>query len=352
MLRLRSLINVLVFLLSILVAGCSEEKEERTSYNFQLQLIEEIPLKGGLLSGGHRLVKEDDQYLILDTGHKKVYSFSEQGQLLQEFEGKAQLPDSVSFPVSLVTDEEGRSYVLDAQAKNVQVFNSDGDHIRTYKIDSGGVQMAVSGGHFYIYDSSIYNDNRPMVYAYNMETGKLVDQISPASDMMKGFQKGFVGSSLMGLAVAEDKLLTLQHPIQLRVRIYDNATNKLLSTLELNSDYFQKAQVDNYKYLQVNLEDVSNALVTGFFAEEDRIYLVYTEFGTGEKYMDIFNFEGNLLNAEPVALGRKWPRYLSENGYFYSFAWADSANTDPNKATVKLKKYQLQEQPVSNAATQ
>lgn len=351
MLWLRSLVNVFVFLLAILIAGCSIGKKESHSYNYNLQLVEEIPLKGVLLSGGHRMVKEGDRYLVLDTEHKKVYSFSKQGKLLSEFEGKAPLPDSVSFPVSLVSDSEGNSYVLDAQAKSVGVFNSDGEHTKTYEIESGGVQIAVSNGHLYIYDLTIYNDNRPMVYVYDLRTGNLVDQMSPASDKMQRFKGGFVGSAMMGLAVAGDKLLTLQHPMQLRVRLYDSETNELLSALDLNSDYFHEAQLNKFNELKLNFEDVSNAFVTGFFAEEDRIYIIYTEIETGEKYMDIFNFEGELLNAEPFAMGRKWPRYLSDNGYFYSFAWADSSNKDPNKATVKLKKYKLQERPISESSS-
>lgn len=190
----------------------------------------------------------------------------------------------------------------------------------------------------------IFQAGTPMVSVFNIKSGEIVAQLSPASDLVENIGGGVSGATISGLAIDNNNLIVLQHPLQLRIRLYDLDSKELIDEYDLQSNYFNTPHIPaDFQYGSGKLSEITNAFITGFFANDGKLYVLYTEFGTGNKYMDIFTLDGELLTTEAINLEKKFPRYQDSDGYFYSFGWVDSSEVATENVLVELRKYELVE---------
>lgn len=334
-----------VILLFLLMVSCSESKSslaEKSSYSFEL--VDTVKLKGALLTGANHIERYQDQYCILDTKNKKLYIFSLKGDLVREFGNPGRGPGEFINPVSLTVDKKGKVYVFDISQQRVTIFNNNGELGKSINIRGSGFEAVVNNDDIFLYNPMVFQVGSPMVPVFNTNSGKMVAELSPAPELAQDIGGGMSGAAISGLAVDNNKLIVLQHPMKLGIRIYELDSKELINEYDLQSNYFNTPEIPaDFQHGAGKLSKITNAFISGFFAHDNKLYVLYTEFGTGNKYMDIFTLDGELLTAEAINLEKKFPRYQDSEGYFYSFGWVDSLKVSSENALVELRKYELVE---------
>jgi DNA-binding beta-propeller fold protein YncE len=131
---------------------------------------------------------------VSDTENDRVAVFSENGRFLFEFGGKGiakPLPGAentweeglMNYPLGIDVDEEGDVYIADFRNDQVQVFDSEGEYLRSFPDpytptgmgssgqDGGGIAVTDVAVH----DEKVYALDTYQVFVFTTE-GELLDQ--------------------------------------------------------------------------------------------------------------------------------------------------------------------------------
>ncbi|MDR9419358.1 6-bladed beta-propeller [Gracilimonas sp.] len=331
--------KTVLFLFSfILLSGCEKTNDTSERYNFTFTKIGEINLQNSLLTGANRILRNETHIYILDTRLGKIFRYDSTGKNLGDFGGEGSGPGEFRKAVSFDFGSHNTLYVYDRDLQRISEFDLEGTFKRLIPVKALGTQLIATNTKFLLHNSTVFSHEKPMVKVIDMDSGEIVKEISPLSDLVADLGFGISGPALFGVTESESKIHVLQHPFHLKLFSYDKAGVIKKFEKELSSDFFVKPDFSNFNRYSDKVEERTNASIYAVFSSEEKIFFIYDEFHTPDRYMDIFDYDGNLLNKAPVKLGGAYPIHFFEN-IFYSLAYKDTVNIEQG---FKLNTYTLE----------
>lgn len=113
---------------------------------------------------------------VSDTGSRSIAVFDIPGQRFFKFGDEA--AGQLKTPMGLDVDGAGNVYVVDNSARQVQVYNGDGKHLRTIAGDGqsfvrpSGIAVDAKGERIYVVDTGGVDSDKHRVRVFDAQTGQ------------------------------------------------------------------------------------------------------------------------------------------------------------------------------------
>lgn len=138
---------IVIFLIGLMPAFAPAEKRVEIEFGTSLEIG-----RRGLLFGTMNSICEDSggSFYVLDDKEFKVFKFSPEGRLIQEFGGKGQGPGDFQSPHDIVFTTRGEIAVPDIYG--VSFFKTDGTFLRCLTLNEGLVSGYIGPDRFMCWD--------------------------------------------------------------------------------------------------------------------------------------------------------------------------------------------------------
>lgn len=228
--------------------------------------------RGGVYFFGadHLCFDNDGNIYISDSRENCIYKFDPQGTFLKKIGRRGQGPREFDHVLYLDTDKENNLIIYDDGNSRIQILDSNGDYLRSFKIFNTGFAM-VCNKQGYIYAGlRSYDFNDPLIGVFDYQ-GKM---ISSFGQRLK-FPTGSFGSLPIHLAVNNKNELFATWWFLPVVRRYSEG-GELLSEYEIKHKIMQEFGKRNYEALSKTSDSPPrlHIITTNIRAKDDGLYLL------------------------------------------------------------------------------
>jgi len=228
--------------------------------------------RGGVYFVGadHLCFDNDGNIYISDSRENCIYKVDLQGRFLKKMGRRGQGPKEFNNVLFLDTDKENNLIVYDGGNRRIQILDSNGDYLRSFKIFNTGWAM-VCNKRGYIYAGlRAFNLNDPLVGVFDYQ-GKM---ISSFGQRLKFPSRSF-GSLPIHLSMNNKNEIFLTWWFFPIVRRYSER-GELLSEYKIEHKIMQEDGKKNYEVLSKTSDSSPrlDIITTNIRAKDDGFYLL------------------------------------------------------------------------------
>lgn len=283
-------------------------EEDRTLGEQEFSLHKEFEI--GLLEGDENYlfgsindveVDSSGNIFTLDSKMTRISKFDNQGKFILKLEKKGEGPGEFRFIESMALDTESNIYVLDSP--KVNIFNGEGDFIRSFKLNSIGIDISIDAqGHLVILgpkgDNIFHKYDQQGAYLYSFGSSfKVPDEFAE-------FRQAQMFKLPLRIWILKNKIFVM-NPYKYEIFIYEN--DELI-------DKFSKSTPN---YLRPEFKQHVSGGFAGFVSgnlihrTNDKLFVFYN--GKKANWLDIY--ENNRFLKSLEVKGNLYA--IDKDGKFY-----------------------------------
>lgn len=309
----------------------SQPKDEFSDF---YKVEKEQILKGADLSDYLKMdFGANKKLYVLDILNRHVFVFDSTLSLQNSFGEVGDEAGMFRNVSDILVDDESNIYVSDPYLKRVSKFTESGEFIGHIELANQAVEMTFFNDLLCTHTAGAIPENGKTTTCYDFETGEMVKTFSELSHTVEHVTLGTSNVSFSMFQVYENQLISLAHPFIGLVHVFDSSLNKHSELVIQNEVYNFPSFPEEYDALQDQPFDYLQTLIHGIHVFEGKILLVFVEKETGNKYIDIYNTEGERLVNNVIDIGKRLPIYHDKDGNLYAFSYTE------NQEEINLKKY-------------
>lgn len=256
------------------------------------------------------------EIIIFDEGFTEIARFGQKGAGAGEFERASDIN----------IDENGIVYVLDAYLARINRFNPDGEYIDSYPLQNQATDMIIIGNSLCTHTGGAIPKDYSAVNCYNKNTLAFESSLLNNSDVMKYVKLGISNVTFNVIQKQGSNLIILHHPLDGVIKIFDE-NEKLRKEFSIINELFAKPEFpENYDLFRHQPSDFVDSIIHGIYVTPEQIRVLLVEFGTGNKFLDVYDFEGNRKVDNLIPLNRNWPTHSDAEGKLYSISFDAAEN--------------------------
>ncbi|MTI86784.1 MAG: hypothetical protein FH748_02315 [Balneolaceae bacterium] len=309
--------------------------QSTAGFSDYFELSSEQVLKGDLLSGAMEIdFNSKGELYILDRQQLAIIVYDQELVERNRFGQKGSGPGEFRRPIDLYIGEDDIVYVLDVGLRRISIFSASGDFLNSYIVEKPYMDLVEIDDYLCAHTGAIVplaDDNT--VQCFNKLNGKAEVDFLPPTLAIAGKMLSYSNASFSTIQTTGQLLVALSHPLDGKVRIV-NSEGKVQQIFKIDNAIFKQPEIpDSYNIQSHNIKDYATSMIHGIYVAKGMLIAVYVELGTGIKYVDLFDLEGNRKLEKPIRFEKRYPVYADENGALYSFSYTE------DKEGLKLKKY-------------
>lgn len=323
----------LSLLVSISAIGQSQDEAFIDFGSVYFEEGEEKLLDGELLSGSMKIdfSSSGDLYL-LDLRINKVYVYDENLKLKFSFGAQGRGPGEFERASDMyLSDSE--VFIIDSALLRVNRFSMDGEWLDSFNIDFRSIDMAVLGNVACLHTGGVVPKDQQSVKCYDKTSGEFIKSLIGTSEVIGDRPVGFANSSFDMIQSKNDKMTVLQHPLDATISVFDENLDQVDQFVIENEIFEQPSFPENFSPLADEIKDYASSSIAGIYVQDEVLFVMFIEMGTGNKFLDLWNLKGQRLTEGVINLEIRYPKYVDEKGNLYSFSYAD------NQDGINLKIY-------------
>lgn len=295
-------------------------------------------LDGSMLSGSMKIQHNSsgDLYL-LDLRQNKVFVYDKDLKEKFSFGQKGKGPGEFENSTDIYIDEDDNVYIIDSALLRVSQFSSYGDFIGSNAFDFRAIDMITAGEVICLHTGGVVPKDQQTVKCYDVNSGKFQKSLIGKSKVVGNRPVGFANATFDMIQKNEDWIIVLQHPTDATISIFNNKL-ELQNTLIAENEIFEQPEYPaNFSPIEHKIADFSQSSINGIYLYDDIIFVLFIEFGTGQKFLDMYNTRGERLIDSVIKLDKRWPKYVDQEGNLYSFSYFDDQKEKLNLKVYKKK---------------
>lgn len=297
---------------------------------------EEKLLDGRLLSGSMKIQynSSGDLYL-LDLRQNMVVVYD--SSLVEKFSfgGNGEGPGEFLNASDIYIDDNDNVYIIDSGLFRVSKFASSGEFVDSNTFNFRAIDMVVVNNKMCLHVGGVVPPKgQQAVSCYEIGSRDFMSSLTETSKVIGDRPVGFANSTFDMIQKERERIIVLQHPTDATISVFDEDLTLVNQFVVENEIYQQPAYPEKFNPIKDKISDYIRSTVNGIYVYEDRIIILFIEFGTGDKYLDIYNLNGDRLVKNVIYLEKRWPKFTDEKGNLYSFSYYDE-----NKDKLNLKVY-------------
>jgi hypothetical protein len=300
---------------------------------------------------------------VVDMGNYRIQKFDSQGRYLQTIGRKGQGPGEFRMPLGICFDAQNNMYVR--EYKKIQVFDKNGDFIRSFPLDHLLVEFAVDAEGSILGYSDLRQRDDALRGIIKIDTqGKIIKNIAEYDDLgikiivgeaatftlspnhvytprlhfasfgLNTFVYGYASEYLLNLIDKEGipllRIRMADIPVPISQKDKDFIVTKACQSLERNQLPISKEMVEETIHFRKNRASYNKILVDDKLRMYvQRVKSVFDE--TNEFEFDIFNKDGYYLYRVKFLFSPE----IIENGRLYDIY------TNEETGEVRIKRFKI-----------
>jgi hypothetical protein len=275
-----------------------------------------------LLSASLELEKVEDQFIVLDKSKSKVYIFSEQGKVIVSFGKKGRGPGEMMSPVSLHANKDF-IFIFDRTLSRVTIFNFAGEIVNSFSVPKSAIDMHADNENIYLYNP--FRNDGFSISKINITTGEFIRDFGHTSPVHYQLKAGLATTFFQGVEIIDGKLYVLSHPYDLSVSVFD-LNGELVNTFDPENNIYDKPEIPNSFNPFTDRDKISDYVslaVVRFRSYDGKLFLVLSDFKSGDMYMDILREDGTSVLNSLLNIGKARPHTIGSDGTFYELSLLD-----------------------------
>lgn len=187
------------------------------------------------------VMDQDSNLIIADNMGCQILKFSLSGKVLKIFGRQGQGPGDLLYPNS-ISCGNNKIFVTEAGNSRIQIFDSNGNYLSSFKVTSPPKSMDYYDGKIYAINISLYDEKEPLVAVYNSK-GKILKKFG---ELVKFKDNLHPYTSNAFLKIYNDRLYVLftYYPL---LRIY-NLNGDLLKVYDFKKRGYKDRVPENYEW--------------------------------------------------------------------------------------------------------